>query len=98
MTDDTNNTEKKASWQPGKRDMVFVAIIAAVILLLVLGTGDRTTKAVPSDAVHQQVTSRAQCMSCHGVDGVKPQPIGHSKADQCFQCHIQPKSWKKTTP
>lgn len=91
-------SETNAKWKPSKRDFVFLAIVAAVILLLVLGTSERKTKAVPTDAVHQSVTSRAQCMACHGVDGVKPQPIGHSKADQCFQCHMQPKDWGKTRP
>jgi mono/diheme cytochrome c family protein len=91
-------SESKQKWQPSKKDMVFFAIVAAVILLLVLGTSDRTTKPVPADKTHMQVTSRAECMACHGVDGVKPQPIGHSKADQCFQCHLQPKSWGKVTP
>ncbi len=91
-------SESKQKWQPGKKDMVFFTIVAAVILLLVLGTSDRTTKPVPSDQIHQQAKSRAECMACHGVDGVKPQPIGHSKADQCFQCHLQPTSRGKTTP
>jgi len=90
-----SESEPKQKWQPGKRDMVFFAIVAAVILLLVLGTSDRTTKPVPSDGIHQQVTSRAECMSCHGVEGVHPQPIGHTKADQCFQCHLQPVNWNK---
>jgi len=90
--------ESKQKWQPGKKDMIFFAIVAAVILLLVLGTSERKTKAVPDDQTHQQVKSRAECMACHGVDGVKPQPIGHSKADQCFQCHLQPAHWKKMTP
>ncbi|MDX8397100.1 MAG: cytochrome c3 family protein [Mariprofundaceae bacterium] len=85
-------------WQPGKRDAIFLAIVAAVILLLVLGSSERKTKAVPSDQVHMSVTSRTQCMSCHSAGGVKPQPMGHSKADQCFQCHLQPKAWQSTTP
>jgi len=42
-------SESKQKWQPGKKDMVFFAIVAAVILLLVLGTSDRTTKPVPAD-------------------------------------------------
>jgi len=90
----TDSQEQK-KWQPNKRDMVFLAVVAAVILLLVLGTSDRTTKAVPNNATHAQATSRAECMDCHGVNGVRPQPMGHSKADQCFQCHMQPKTWKK---
>jgi len=91
-------SESQQKWQPSKKDMVFFAIVAAVILLLVLGTSERKTKPVPDDQTHQQVKSRAECMVCHGVDGVKRQPIGHSKADQCFQCHLQPTHWGKVTP
>jgi len=68
-------SESKNKWQPGKKDMVFFAIVTAVILLLVLGTSDHKTKPVPADKTHMQVTSRAECMACHSVDGVKPQPM-----------------------
>jgi len=90
-----SNPDKQQTWQPNKRDLIFFGVVAAVILALVLGTSERTTKAVPSDATHLQVTSRAECMACHGVDGIKPQPKGHSRADQCFQCHKQPSDWGK---
>ncbi len=82
-------------WRPGKRDALFLAIVAGVILLLVLGTSERTTKPVPDDDVHRHATSRAACMSCHGQGGVRPQPAGHTQADQCFQCHLQPKGWHR---
>ncbi|MBF0281227.1 MAG: hypothetical protein HQM07_01470 [Zetaproteobacteria bacterium] len=82
------------AWQPGKRDMIFIAVVAAVILTLALGSHERKTKAVPNDAQHQQATSREACMQCHGVDGVKPQPMRHTQADQCFQCHAQPDGWQ----
>ncbi|WP_051938123.1 hypothetical protein [Ghiorsea bivora] len=76
-----------------KRDTVFIVIVAIVITFLTLGAKERTTKAVPDDVMHDNVTSREQCMTCHGVDGVKPQPLGHPKANQCFQCHKQPDHW-----
>ncbi|MDX8405656.1 MAG: cytochrome c3 family protein [Mariprofundus sp.] len=87
------NNEKKLSWQPGKRDVVFLAIIAVVVLLLVLGTGDRTTRAVPGDEVHRTAVKSTQCMACHQAESQRPQPLGHTKSDQCFQCHVQPKDW-----
>lgn len=90
-------SKPKQTWKLGRKDMVFFAIVAAVILLLVLGTGDRSTKPVPSDQTHMQVKSRAECMACHAVGSVKPQPMGHTKADQCFQCHLQPKIRDKIT-
>jgi cytochrome c553 len=84
--------QQKQSWRPGKRDLMFLAMVAAVVLLLVLGSGDRKTVAVPADDVHRTTLSRAACMSCHWPDGDRPQPDKHrhTKADQCFQCHAEP--------
>ena len=85
--------KQNQSWQPGKRDMIFLLIVAAVILLLVLGTSERKTVAVPDNDVHRNASSRVACMACHGPDGERPQPATHTKADQCFQCHAQPEGW-----
>ena len=76
-----------------KRDSIFILIVASVILFLTVGSKERTTKSVPDNDMHKGVTSRAQCMTCHGVEGIKPQPLGHPKANQCFQCHKQPAHW-----
>ncbi|MDQ6993923.1 MAG: hypothetical protein Q9M31_10635 [Mariprofundus sp.] len=86
--------EQKISWKFGKRDAVFLTVIATVILVLVLGTSERTTKAVPNDQNHLAVTKLSECMSCHGAQGMRPRPLGHIKGGQCFQCHTQPKAWK----
>ncbi|OIQ00132.1 MAG: hypothetical protein AUK35_03055 [Zetaproteobacteria bacterium CG2_30_46_52] len=75
------------------RDSIFIAVILIIVLTLVLGAKERTTKAVPDDATHKQVTSREACMSCHSAEGIHPQPMGHPKANQCFQCHKQPEHW-----
>ncbi len=86
--------QQKQSWRPGKRDLMFLAMVAVVVLLLVLGTGNRTTAAVPADDVHRTTVSRAACMSCHWPDGDHRPAEGkhlHTKADQCFQCHTQPR-------
>lgn len=84
----------EAKWRPGKRDLLFLGVVAGVILLLVLGSSDRTTKPVPSDDVHRSATSRTACVSCHDANGVKPMPKTHMHDDQCFQCHKQPEGWK----
>ncbi len=85
--------QQKKSWKPGKRDLVFLGVIAAVVLVLVLGTTDRKTIAVPSDDTHRSVTAKAACMACHDSAGVHPQPATHTKMDRCFLCHTQPEGW-----
>ena len=84
-------SEKK--WQPGKKDAIFVAVVIAVIVLLVLGSSERTTKPTPDDTVHRAALSHETCMQCHAAEGVRPQPLGHTKSTQCFQCHTQPAGW-----
>ncbi len=76
-----------------KNDSIFVMIILVVVIVLVIGTTERTTKAVPNDATHQQVTSKAGCMACHDGASERPQPLGHPKSGKCFQCHTQPQDW-----
>jgi len=85
--------QQKNSWKMGKRDMVFLAIIATVVLVLALGSTDRKTIPVPSDDVHRNTTSKAACMVCHGSAGVHPQPVTHTKMERCFLCHTQPDGW-----
>ncbi len=90
---DSESSPGSKGWKPGKRDAFFLAFVAAVIVLLVLGTGERTTRPTPNDATHRQAASRAACMECHNADGVRPQPARHTREDQCFQCHLQPENW-----
>lgn len=90
------SASENSGWKPGKRDAYFLAFVAAVVVILVLGTGERTTKPTPNDVIHQQAGSRAACMECHSAEGVHPQPPRHTKADQCFQCHVQPSDWVGT--
>ena len=83
---------EQQKWKPGKRDLIFVSVVVAVVLLLVLGTSERTTKPTPNDETHVKVTSREECKRCHDVGGIKPWPAQHTKADQCYQCHLQPEN------
>jgi len=89
----SENSPEKGGWKPGKRDAFFLAFVTVVVIILVMGTGERTTRATPNDAMHQQAASRSACMECHNAEGAHPQPKRHTKADQCFQCHAQPEGW-----
>jgi len=81
-------------WKPGKRDVIFLAVVVTVIVLLVLGSGKRTTKPTPGDKVHAHAVTRQACIECHGSNGIRPRPVEHHvKGDQCFQCHTQPQNW-----
>jgi len=86
--------QQKESWKPGKRDLLFLAIVLAVVLALVLGTSERKTIPAPNDDVHRSAVSRAECMTCHGAEGIRPQSPKHTQVDKCFLCHTQPEGWK----
>jgi len=90
----SDNGPEKKGWKPGKRDAFFLAFVSAVVILLAFGSGDRTTKPTPNDAVHQQAVTKAACLSCHNTEGVRPQPKRHINDDECFRCHLMPKDWK----
>lgn len=84
---------KQKRWRPNARDAIFLAIVVGVVLALSLGSHERRTKPTPDDPAHIHAMSRDQCMSCHGTGGARPQPKGHTREDQCFQCHKQPRDW-----
>jgi len=100
MSDSENSTPQageRRGWQPGKRDLFFLAFVAAVVTLLVLGTGERTTRPTPNDETHQKVTSRTECLGCHALEAINDPKLNghrHVKEDQCFQCHKQPDVWQ----
>ncbi len=76
-----------------RRDAAFVAVVGAVLVVLALGSGKRTTPATPDDPPHRNARARATCLGCHGPGGVRPVPKRHSKMDQCFLCHAPPAHW-----
>ncbi len=86
------NSQNK--WKPGKKDAVFLLVVAGVIVLLLSLPSKRTTKSTPNDKVHTHAVTRQACMQCHGANGIRPRPVEqHAKGDQCFLCHTQPKDW-----
>ncbi len=91
-------SEPRQKWKPSKRDAVFLLLVGTVVLALSLGSHERRTAATPNDKVHTHATSRSACMTCHGKGGIRPQPAGHTRADQCFQCHQQPAGWAGDRP
>lgn len=88
----------------GKRDWIFIAIVAAVLLLFYAISGKEKTKKLPKDATHQQFNDMLNagkkkievdplCESCH--DGVKIKfPEKHPAKPggapmRCLFCHKQ---------
>lgn len=92
MKDPLKNAKGKR-WRMDKRDLIFLAIVIGVVTALSLGSSERRTAPTPNDPVHRQVTTRQGCMQCHGPGGIRPQPKGHTRQEQCFQCHRQPEGW-----
>lgn len=86
----------------GKRDWIFVGIVAAVLIAFIAISGPEKTKKLPLDATHQQFNDMLKagkkksevdplCEACH--DGVKIKfPADHPAKPggapmRCLFCH-----------
>lgn len=79
------------------RDLLFAAVIAAVLGTLYLSTGGAKTKHVPYDDRHikfynvmlnggDRATTEKGCAACHGLP-TAPLPRSHPPKEQCLLCH-----------
>jgi hypothetical protein len=80
-----------------KKDWLFIAVIAAVLGALFLGTGKEKARNIPDDEKHSPFyesmhTSGARtetekiCTTCHGPRTI-PLPAAHPPKEQCLLCH-----------
>lgn len=84
------------SWQFGRKDAVFLGLIAAVLLVIVMISGPETTRRVPRTEHHLAVyaasgtTAKKQleksCQDCHGTNAA-PLPVSHPAGARCLICH-----------
>lgn len=61
-------------------------ILAGLMISLVA-----VTACAPEPPIPHSIEGRADCISCHGQNGVKPYPQWHAKRDfgnnKCTNCH-----------
>ncbi|MHB8174580.1 MAG: cytochrome c family protein [Nitrospirota bacterium] len=71
-----------------KRDLLFAAVIVALIIFLYfLSATARKPPAMPADAVHAKLTDLRSCPACHGPGKVSPLKQDHPPKEHCFKCH-----------
>lgn len=79
------------------RDLVFIAILGAVLTVLLLSTGREKPKKMPADDRHRpfaealakggdRATVEKGCVVCHDQKAI-PLPVGHPPKEQCLICH-----------
>ncbi|HWI40865.1 MAG TPA: cytochrome C [Verrucomicrobiae bacterium] len=77
----------------GKKDWIFIAIVAAVIIIFYAISGEEKTSKVPNNATHapfyevmKKTGSKKEaekgCLSCH-----KEFPANHPSPNRCLFCH-----------
>jgi hypothetical protein len=80
-----------------KRDLFFVAVIAAVLGTLLMSTGITKAKNVPYDDRHikflddmhsgvDRAKVEKDCAACHGIRSI-PLSKAHPPKEQCLLCH-----------
>ena len=70
--------------------VAILAIVALAALVLYLAMRSRQPPVLPADAEHARFISSGACLSCHGPDGVSPQPRNHPLGADCLRCHGMP--------
>jgi hypothetical protein len=81
----------------GSKDWVFIAVVVAVLVVVILLSGEEKTKKVPLDEPHhasyeifKKTGSKSEtekgCDACHN-DSLQPLPKGHPPKNRCLFCH-----------
>jgi hypothetical protein len=85
-----------------KKDWLFIAVIAAVLGALFVGTGKEKARNIPDDEKHRtfyesmhasgaRTETEKMCSACHGHRSI-PLPATHPPKEQCLLCHKLVKS------
>ena len=80
-----------------KRDLIFFAVIVAVLGTLFVSTGKLKAKNVPYNEKHNQfyevthegggrMEMEKKCATCHGIQSI-PLSKTHPPKEQCLLCH-----------
>ncbi len=64
-----------------------IAIVALAALVIFLAWRGRQPPVLPVDADHARFISSGACLSCHGPEGISPQPKNHPLGAECMRCH-----------
>lgn len=79
------------------KDLMFLALVGAVLAFVFLISGKETTKQVPFDEAHRpmyeivrssgsRVKAEQGCEGCHTAAKI-PLPTGHPPKNRCLLCH-----------
>lgn len=69
-----------------RNNLIFVVFILAVVGFLYSISGKKYPQ-IPATESHQGITEVADCMKCHGPEGLMPRKPAHPPKDDCFKCH-----------
>ena len=64
-----------------------VALVTLAALVIFLAMRGRQPPMLPVDADHVRFVSSGACLSCHGPEGISPQPKNHPLGSDCMRCH-----------
>jgi len=70
-----------------KKNIVFLAVITAVLLVLFFLSSRNKVPFIPADDFHKTVTTNEACGECHAPGKRAPLKQTHPPKEQCLICH-----------
>ena len=70
-----------------KKNIAFLAVAAAIVLLLYFLSSSKKVPFIPADDLHRNVTTNAACTECHAPGKRAPLKETHPPKEQCLVCH-----------
>jgi hypothetical protein len=70
-----------------KKNILFLAVAAAVLLVLFFLSSRNKAPFIPADEIHRIVTTNEACQECHAPGRRAPLKVSHPPKEQCLICH-----------
>ena len=73
-----------------RRVIILLAGLGVFLGLILMVALRRQAPVIPADAAHLAARGdAAQCMTCHGPQGMKPRGPNHPFGNDCRKCHFE---------
>ena len=70
-----------------KKNILFIAVAAAILLVLFFLSSRNKAPFIPADDLHKSVTTNEACGDCHAPGKGAPLKESHPPKEQCLICH-----------
>ncbi len=75
-----------------KNTIGFIVVASAVLAFLFFLSSHKKIPEIPTDALHNLVTTNDGCVACHAPGKQAPLKPSHPPKEQCLVCHKKKKA------